>query len=39
MKNLFGLLLALALAAGVATLVTPQSAASPILSDYSGATY
>ena len=40
MKNLFGLLLALALAAGAATLITPySSAATPILPDYSGATY
>jgi hypothetical protein len=40
MKNLFGLLLAVALAAGAATLVTPHpSAATPILADYSGASY
>ena len=40
MKNLFGLLLALAVAAGAATLVTPHSsAATPILPDYSGAAY
>ena len=40
MKNLFGLLLAVALAAGSATLVTPYpSAATPILADYSGASY
>ena len=40
MKNLFGLLLALAPAAGAATLITPhQSAATQILSDNSGATY
>ena len=40
MKNLFGLLLAVALAAGAATLVAPHpSAATPILADYSGASY
>jgi hypothetical protein len=40
MKNLFGLLLAVALAAGAAILVTPHpSAATPILADYSGASY
>ena len=39
MKNLFGLVLAVALAAGAAILVTPHpSAATPILADYSGAT-
>ena len=38
MRNLFGLLLALA--AGAAILVTPHpSAATPILADYSGASY
>ena len=40
MKSLFGLLLAVALAAGAATLVIPHpSAATPILADYSGASY
>ncbi len=40
MRNLFGLLLAVALAAGAAALVTPHpSAATPILVDYSGASY
>jgi hypothetical protein len=40
MKNLFGLLLAVALAAGAATLLAPHpSAATPILADYSGASY
>ena len=40
MKGLFGLLLAVVLAAGAATLVTPPpSAATPILADYSGASY
>ena len=40
MKNLAGLLLAVVLAAGAATLVTPHSSAStPILPDYSGASY
>jgi hypothetical protein len=40
MRNLFGLLLAVALAAGAAALVTPHpSAATPILADYSGASY
>ena len=44
MKNLFGLVLAVALAvalaAGAAILVTPHpSAATPILADYSGASY
>ena len=40
MRSLFGLLLAVALAAGAATLVTPHpSAATPILVDYSGASY
>ena len=39
MKNLVGLLLAVVLAAGAATLVTPHpSAATLILADYSGAT-
>ena len=37
MKHLVGLLLAVVLAAGAATLVTPHpSAATPILPDYSG---
>jgi hypothetical protein len=40
MRNLVGLLLAVVLAARAATLVTPHpSAATPILADYSGATY
>ena len=40
MKNLLGFLLAVALAAGAAILVTPHpSAATPILADYSGASY
>jgi len=40
MKNLAGLLLAVVLAAGAPTLVTPHpSAATPILPDYSGASY
>ena len=40
MRSLFGLLLAVVLAAGAATLVTPHpSAATPILADYSGASY
>ena len=40
MKSLFGLLLAVALAAGAATLVIPHpSAAPPILANYSGASY
>ena len=40
MKNLVGLLLAVVLAASAATLATPHpSAATPILPDYSGATY
>jgi hypothetical protein len=40
MKNLVGVLLAVVLAAGAAALVTPHpSAATPILPDYSGATY
>ena len=40
MKSLFGLLLAVALAASAATLVTSHpSAATPILADYSGASY
>jgi hypothetical protein len=40
MKSLFGLLLAVVLAASAATLVTPHpSAATPILADYSGASY
>jgi hypothetical protein len=40
MKNMYGLLLALVLAAGAATLVIPPpSAATPILPDYSGASY
>jgi hypothetical protein len=40
MKSLFGLLLAVALAAGAAPLVTPHpSAATQVLADYSGASY
>jgi hypothetical protein len=40
MKNMYGFLLALALAAGAATLIIPHpSAATPILADYSGASY
>lgn len=40
MKSFFGLLLAVVLAADAATLVIPHpSAATPILSDYSGASY
>jgi hypothetical protein len=40
MRNLVGLLLAVVLAAGAATLATPHpSAATPVLPDYSGASY
>ncbi len=40
MKGFFGLLLAVALAAGAATLIVPHpSVATPMLADYSGATY
>ena len=40
MKDFFGLLLAVVLAAGAATLVIPHpSVATPMLADYSGATY
>jgi hypothetical protein len=40
MKCLFGLLVALVLAASAATLVIPYpTAATPILPDYSGASY
>ena len=40
MKSLLGLLLALVLATRAATLITPHpSAATPILADYSGASY
>ena len=40
MKSFFGLLLAVVLAAGAATLVIPHpSVASPTLADYSGASF
>ena len=40
MRGLFGLLLAVVLAAGAAALVIPHpSVATPMLADYSGATY
>ena len=40
MKNLFGVLLAFALAAGAASLITPYpSSATPILAEDSGASH